>query len=329
MTEHHSPIATGNFMERHPDLRELIAESGLTTETLDRAISLVRKTYLMLNDQLPEGHQWKQSKLAHADDCADEVEKHASLFGLQGTECAVFKFLLFGHDIGRLEQGRRRVRGEESLDADHGALSVAHIRGTLDATIDVSTPIWEAILCAIQHHSDRATPKPEEIGNPAAYALTILLRDMDKASLFKQKADLYTRSAEEKEHQRHANWPGRIAEDPEWGKELGLIDPSHLLETFLSGKTLNRPECRSWEAFMLLFLAFCFDFNIPEVLTMTLNHGGPGIVFSYLHQRLTIESQRSQSDVRDIARKQLERLEQWGKTWHGGILYRQMIANTP
>ena len=164
-------------MRRHPDLRKLIADSTLT-EDAPSSVTLIRGPQGTTSS---EAHQWKHSKLAHAGDCADEVGRHASLFGLQGLECDVFKFLLFAHDIGRLEQGLRRVRGEDALDADHGRLSVERIKEAFGPTVDTAAPIWTAMFEAIRCHSFRVTPTVEELGgSTAVYGLVCLLRDTDK-----------------------------------------------------------------------------------------------------------------------------------------------------
>jgi len=318
----------GNFMERHPGLRELIANSTLTTDAVAQAIKLIRGAYRTLNDELPESHQWKHSKLAHAGDCADEVEKHASLFGLQNLECAVFQFLLFGHDIGRLDQGLRRVRGEEALDADHGRLSVERIKEALGATVETTAPIWTAMFEAIRCHSFRVTPTVEELGgSEAVHGLVCLLRDTDKLGGW-NSAKSYTGDPERQARERRANWTAMIEADPAWGNELGLISPPyHLWDPFLHGRLLERAKCRSYEAYMLQLLAWLYDVNTPEMLDIIIERGGPNIVFEYLVTRLTIGATKLESAAeRDEAAHQLAALKQWATEWREGILHARHIA---
>jgi hypothetical protein len=223
------------------------------------------------------------------------------------------------------------VKGQEALDADHGAFSVTHIRASLGATVDTSTEIWTAMFEAIRCHSFRMTPTVAELGgSDAVHGLVCLLRDTDKLGGW-NSARSYTSDPERKARERRANWTAMIDADPAWGNELGLISPSyHLWERFLHGQLLERAKCRSYEAYMLQLLAWLFDVNTPEMLEITIKRGGPDIVFEYLIDRLTIGSTKLESVAeRDEAEHQLAALKQWSTEWHGGILHtRHMAAMT-
>ncbi len=312
----------GNFMERNPALREFIASSGITAEEIERAIGKVRRAYRTLNDQLRDDHTWKHSKLAHAGDCADDVELYAPIFGFQNLECAVFKFMMFSHDIGRLEQGLRRDRGETSLDEDHGKLGVEHILTALEMTSYSMTPIWSLMLRAVECHSFRDTPTLEQLKDqPMALPLIQVMRDTDKIAGFKSAKSYVTDKARQA-RERRANWPQLIEADPVQGNEMGFIDPPFLLwRLFLNCKSLPRPQCRAYEGYMLQLLSWCNDVNIPEMLQIIIDTGGPKTVYDYLVERLTIGAAKLEIAAhRNEAQNQLEALQEYAQTWLGGAL---------
>jgi hypothetical protein len=324
--------SVARFMDRNPETRKLIADSGITKEEIDRYIAAVRKEYMRIDELLPEDHQWRGRKLAHAEECAREITTHATVFGLQGVECKVFEFLLFAHDIGRLEQGRIRASGQDIKDEEHGALSVELIRTAIGITDENITPLWEAMFCAIRCHAYRVTPTAEELGDlRLALPLIQLLRDTDKLGGF-DAAPSYTGEPARKARERLANWSIHLDQDPSlnkntswdpsWGNELGLISPPyHLWLRFLNNKHIVRSDCRSYEAYMLQLLAWCFDVNTPEMLQIIMERGGPGNVYTYLVKQLAVGSQKLESAAdRDEAAHQLAALKEWAKTWKDGIL---------
>lgn len=312
----------GNFMERNLELREQIRASGISANEIDRSIKLIRQEYKLLDDQLPDGHMWKYSKILHAEHCYEEVETHSSLFGFEDVECDVFKFMLFAHDIGRLEQGIRRTRGETVDDQDHGKLSVEHILKALGITTYSMKPIWSLMLRAIECHSFRVTPSIEELNDqPLALPLIQVMRDTDKLGGFDSAKD-YVNDKERQARERRANWTARLDIDPIQGNELGFIDPPYLFwKQFLNGKSLLRAECRGYEAYMLQLLAWCFDVNTPEMLRVIIDRGGPRIVYDYLIKQLTTGKDKLEISAHRIeAREQLDSLTEWAKTWQGGLL---------
>ncbi|MFA5750621.1 MAG: hypothetical protein WC895_05430, partial [Candidatus Shapirobacteria bacterium] len=182
----------GTFMQRNPELRELIATSGITADEIAAATEKTRTKYNDLNVLLSAGHGWRDKKLLHALQCGDDIVKYAPLFGLEGVECDVFKFILFAHDIGRLMQGILRERGENPDDETHGALGVTILREALGLSEFNTPPVWNMIFAAIAAHSLRTTPTLEQLGGFAsAHALAKLARDTDKKAAF-DEAKSYT-----------------------------------------------------------------------------------------------------------------------------------------
>ena len=309
-----------SFMERNPALREMIAASRITPEEIEEAISATRAIYKRLDKELPDGHNWKYKKLLHAETCAEEVAEHAPLFGFRGVETDVFRFILFGHDIGRLEQGIRRERGETVDDEVHGKLSVEHIVKAIG--LRTSGSIWPFILKAIECHSLRVTPKAEDLGGLSpAHPLIQVMRDTDKLGGF-DAATSYTSDPERKDKERRANWKDFLDADPLQGTEMGIIAPACFFwSNFLSSQALDRRECRSYEAYMLQLLAWMFDVQTPEMRRVIIDRGGPKIVFDYLIKRLDTGSEKLETRADRIeASAQLLALQKWGAKWEGGIL---------
>lgn len=336
LVEQPSP-SNGNFMERNPKLREIISTSGITIQEIDTSISLMRARYKALDELLPDGHMWKYSKLLHAEHCMEEVEEHSPLFGFEGLERDVFRFILFGHDVGRLQQGIQRSRGETVDDQIHGKLSVDHIFIALanesdripslfvpgiPRALDTVSPIWSLIFKAIECHSLRDTPTAEALGDHApALPLIQVMRDTDKLGGF-DSAKAYTEDKERQDRERRANWTARLDIDPVQGTELGVIDPPFLLwYRFLRGKSLLRADCRGYESYMLQLLAWCFDVNTPEMLQVIFDRGGPQTVFRYLIKRLEIGKEQLEIRAHRLeAQAQHEALIEWAQSWQGGIL---------
>ncbi len=273
-----------SFIERYPEVLRLLVmrKSG---SVLPRAGSAVTTAYEHLATGLPADHAWNQGKIDHARESAAEAAALAERLGLGEDGAEILGFLLYSHDIGRLVEARRQVLGLHRPTWHHGRDSVDVIRA-MTLALPTAVPWFDTLLVAIEHHADRVTPTLEQLGGDrAAWAFTTLLRDLDKRAGFKH-ARRYTEDAAFKAAQAAANWPERRAEDPLWGTEMRRIDPSELLETFARREALERQRCRSYETYMLQYLAWVFDTQHPELLRLTLEEGGPEIVLAYLGRQL-------------------------------------------
>lgn len=273
-----------SFIERHPEVMRLLATRHSRT-VLPRAGSAVSMAYEHLARGLPADHAWSRGKIDHARESAAEAVALAERLGLGGDGAEILGFLLYSHDIGRLVEAHRQVLGLPRPIWHHGRDSADAVRAATGFQ-PTDHPWFDTLLVAIEHHADRATPTLEALGGDrTAWALTALLRDLDKRAGFKS-ATRYTGDAAFKEKQAAANWPERRGEDPAWGTEMRSIDPPELLETFERREPLPRPRCRSYEAYMLQYLAWVFDIQHPELLALTLEEGGPAIVLDYLLRQL-------------------------------------------
>ena len=315
-------IPASSFLSRHPALRSLIAESGITTDEIAHAKARILAEYVRLDALLPADHLWKGEKIEHAQNCAQEVSTHATLLGLEGVERDVFEFLLFAHDVGRLQEALEPEGETMERSSIHGTYSAAIIRQALGFTEATESPLWHAILLAITHHSDRNTPTRESLGgSDAAFALTCVIRDIDKLGGFDQ-ATSYTADETFKAHERLVSWKRQREADPEWGKEMNIIAPPDLLwDAFLNGRIPDRSRCRSYEAHMLQYLAWVFDVNTPEILHLIVTGGGPKMVYEYLVSQLQNGSTELRSPAdREEAARQLAAMQVWANEWMDGVL---------
>lgn len=272
------------FIERHSTVRKLIAESGVTQVQLADWRGQVLEGYRRLAEPLPDTMLWKTQKPKHALDAEHDAREIAPHLGLNALETDVLCLLLTSHDLGRLVEAGRTHRKEPRADWHHGVDSEVQMVPILG--LEAETPFGRVLLLAIRHHADAKPVTLEDVGgNEAAWALATVVRDIDKCEGFTQ-AEWYTANEDTKEKQRHQNWPEQIKGDPEWGKEMGRIDPPEMLEIFERHELLPRVKCRSYEAYMLQFLAWTFDIVHPEILKRTLKSGGPLVVRDYIDRRL-------------------------------------------
>jgi len=63
--------------------------------------------------------------------------------------------------------------------------------------------------------------------------------------------------------------------------EQGTIEPLALLDTFTQYKSIDRTQCKSYEAFMLQFLAWIYDVNVKAVLEQIVQSGAVEQLLSY------------------------------------------------
>ncbi|MEO5927939.1 MAG: hypothetical protein ABIO72_04420 [Patescibacteria group bacterium] len=295
-----------NFMERNPELRELIAASEIASGQLLNYTEAIRGVYIDYAHGLPNNSAWKTGKLEHVGHAAKDVRTYADLFGLTGKELDVVVFLVTAHDTGRLIHELVQRANGKRLPWPHGVESAnfaQHIFGAKRRD-----PLCLAMYLAIHHHSDIETPLLEAIGDKATHALICLLRDFDKMTGY-ENALKYVSDEEFKQKQIDTNFSVQRKSDPTWGDEKGKIDPETMLDTFLAGKALVRDDCQSYEAYMLQYLAWVFDIQNREVLEISIKNGGPKHVLTYLLLQLA-----------HGAPEQHERLMAWAETWQDGIL---------
>ncbi len=333
------------FMEKYPGIRTALVYSGVTIETLQGFLQKILSVYDEFAPVMSDNMGWKKQKPAHARHCAEEAKELASMLGLNELEQAFFAIIFAAHDLGRMTEGlrnsldpeapekirvtvtdefRRRWPAIDQPKRMHGFDSeelLSPIFGPFAAT-----RIGQWALLAVRHHSDVQNPTLEDMGGSVeALALANVLRDLDKVEGFRQ-AKSYTSDPERKARERLQNWPNQISKDPDWGKELqsidygecgddtltGLVDP---LRLFSGGRALDRSKCRSYEAYMLQYLAWAKNIVEPCMLDVALAEGGPQIVAAYLLRQIWLNPFQYEA-----LRAELER-------WNGGALLRAPVAS--
>lgn len=278
-------------MKRHPEVRRAIKRSGIKRAAISDLRSRVIKKTLELAEPLPDSMLYKTQKPQHALDAERDARALAPRLGMNPLETEVLALLLASHDIGRLVEAQRQADGLPRADVHHGVLSADQIRLLLGEEMS-STHLGTCLLAAITHHADAKPVTMADVGDDtAAWALATLVRDIDKAENFEQTYS-YLEDASYKESLRHHDWPEQIKTDPEWGREMGRIDPPEMLDVFERHQLLQRRQCRSYEAYMLQFLAWTFDIVHPEILKRTLASGGPIVVRDYIDRRLADEPEQ-------------------------------------
>jgi hypothetical protein len=299
------------FMERNPELRVLIEsmDHGELRFGLRVATEKVMTYYHDYAVGLPDESAWKHGKVEHVTHGTEAIREYSTRFDLVGIEIDVVAFPLVAHDTGRLIHEHVQRATGKMLPWRHGeesALLAAEALGGIG-----KTPIGRAMLLAIKHHSDMVTPTIEQLGgSKAAFALTGIVRDFDKMTSF-DDASKYTNVEEFKQKKILTSFSTQRKDDPTFGDEKGSIQPAEHLETFLAGKALERRRCASYEAYMLQYLAWCFDIQNEEILELCVAKGGPKIVFTYLLGQLEAGSP-----------EQYRKLDAWAKTWKDGLLVR-------
>lgn len=308
------------FMEAYPGIRRAIAESGGTIPLFMRWYGEVLAVYEELAFYLPDMMVWKAQKPEHARHCAREARELAALFGFNELEIAYFTLLFASHDLGRMVEGLRNLMPHGNLPAHvvarwpmifvperpHGVDSAILLREVVGGAF-VGTTIGVWTLAAIEHHSDKENPTFKMLKSPEALALANIIRDLDKAEGFREAMD-YTANPERKAKERRTNWPGKIKNDPSWGTELGCIDPQEALDEFEQNRAIDRRTCRSYEAYMLQYLAWVKSIVQPEMRKLALREGGPQIVAAYLLKQL------------EASPEQRGRLEKAFAAWNSGVL---------
>lgn len=301
------------FMFRHPGLREALHASSITPTQLDEVRTKVLETYYALAEPLKEASKWKRGKPEHARKSAEEAREFADFLGLNELEVAFFALAFCSHDLGRMIQALLQASAHDAAenirisltgkfrdawswvledaersmpyrDEYHGTESANLLRPILGIFAESNAGQW--LLAAITYHSHRSNPTLDMVGGvEEAHAVCCIVRDLDKLVGFREARD-YTGNTERKRKERIQNWPKQVQDDPDWGTELGKIDPYEFLFDTPFEQPIDRQKCRSFEAYMLQFLKWLPGFASSEMQALALREGGPQIVAAYLMNQL-------------------------------------------
>jgi hypothetical protein len=286
-------------------LRRFISDSTLGKRSIENWYIRMTVQYRRLTEKLPDGHPWKSGafgKLRIAEENAKKISILGPFLGLNDVETKLFEFLLLSQNVGRLVEAQRDEEEADNPSSDrlvphpgataehkhHGYESAAIIHDILKW--DVSPGLRQVILYAIKHHADPRMPEEcdfmaSEETMAAAIGLLCILRCWDKRKGF-LKAQLLVSDEACKCMERRTNWCLARKKDPTWGEEKRCIAPERLFTTFAQGGLIVRPDCESYEAFILQILTYLFDVMHPEFLELILSEGGPSILYRYLERQL-------------------------------------------
>lgn len=107
---------------------------------------------------------------------------------------------------------------------------------------------------------------------------------MDKLSTFTNRTNGYLRDEVNKKKQAEVNKLNFDVEHPT--AEWGMIDPPELIDVFMSNQAITRGDCRSYEAFMLQYLAWIYDINLKSMVGEAINTGVVNKLLDYFKEQL-------------------------------------------
>ncbi len=287
---------------------EILRKSSIAFPVKAEAMSRhqIAKAYQDEGKGLPLDHVWRTGRATHAEQTSEKVGTWCMSMDIPADVTRLISLASYSHDVGRLPQAKRQIDGEKIEPTDHGQFSIDVLSSRIRHLF--SDEAWNIFAEAVIKHSLRHTPPLKDFSSSEAWAVCCVVRDFDKSQGF-DSALAYTADRENMQGHAKANRLLHTTSNPT--AETGAIDtlPGNpdVLGEFLSGRTITRAHCASYEAFMLQYLAWLYDFNVVEVREKVIVDGGPGIVLSYLRTRLG-----STSDVYKAIARQAE--SAWGLT---------------
>lgn len=250
----------------------------------------VESLYLQLGSSLPDGHPWKEAKIEHA--ARTRLAGAAAMVNIQAQlieeNSELLSFIALSHDLGRPIEARRNLGWVEVQyqQGHHGMLSVKAME-SIGLLQSFPSETQEIVKYAVEHHADTRTPiLPGDAtgADKYKYVFTCLLRDMDKLSTFANRTEGYLFDEVNKKKQAEVNKLSFDKEHP--AAEWGIIDPPELVDIFASGQAIARGACKSYEAFMLQYLAWIYDINLRSMIGEAINTGVVSKILDYFNKQL-------------------------------------------
>lgn len=274
---------------------EINNEPLSTFENLLQAKRVIENRYPSLVQSLPVDHPWRQAKITHELIAGAGLQNVLAGLSRDMKEENYYLLLLLAgsHDIGRPVLAKKKLG---LLPSDGGQLKTdgayaAELLEEWGALKPFPAATRDLILHAVIHHSDRATPElPKEPSetDKLKYVFTSAVRDLDKLSTFHGKTDLYLFDDEEKRKQNEVGG---------FEGEQGRINPPELIDDFKSMRPLDRQQCKSYEAYMLSYLAWIFDLKLRDSLKATVASGMIEKTLRYLRSQLVNKAEYEQIDA--------------------------------
>jgi|GEM_PF-4552478 len=223
-------------------------------------------------------HHFNLRKLRSFKEREAIIDFYGGLFdGVPQETRSLLVFIYWLHDIGFCDTG---------INNEHGRAAVKLLR-EWGVTGLFEDKVRQAIEYAIEYHCQPQLPQPESSELKDTFAR--VLRDWDKLGGFVYKSDgwLFDENAKAKE-----------AEYCHAAGETGAIKPANILEEFQKLGYIDKKHVvdnnASYEAIILLYLAWIFDVNYRETLEVLINLKIPDKFFKYFKKQLGQESSQFQ-----------------------------------
>lgn len=245
-----------------------------------KAKRAIEQHYPELLELLPTGHPWRAAKETHSLLVGSGAPEVFEELRQEMTEENFYLLLLMAssHDFGRPLQVQRKNEAAYK-GQHHGDFSVELLARW--QVLENFEPVTQQIITySVTHHADVVTPElARDAGDleKIEYFYTSALRDLDKIGVFKGKTELYLFDQDEKNKQNTLGG---------FDGEQNSIQPPELLTEFTEGHMIDRKKCRSYEAYMLQFLAWMFDLNLKDSLHAVVQSGAVGKLLHYFERQL-------------------------------------------
>lgn len=268
-------------------------------EEVAAAEAIIASLWPSLEALLPEGHIWGKPKRVHALKTRGFIDEIYPGIGLATDHpmTLMAKLAAEAIDLGRVME--HRVNNGQPVPLGfikgnrHGVYSAEILRQ------------WQVRLCfhdiesadilqwVVEHHSDVTmppTPKSRAYYRRMRHFLLATVRDLEVMATCDLKTDLYLWDEGEKAKQSRAM---RDNYRPDFLGEAGVIN-EEAMEAFRQWKPVPRELCATYEAYMLQYLSWIFDFSLEAALASTVVRRMAKSVLRYFEQRLSDSSQHAQ-----------------------------------
>jgi HD superfamily phosphohydrolase YqeK len=161
------------------------------------------------------------------------------------------------HDIGRFEQYRKYHTFADGKSENHAALGVRIIKenGILKNFEPASA---DTILRAVACHNRLAVPAD---GTPAFLLILRMLRDADKADIWRVVTEYYRNSADNRNQAVELDLP-----------DTGEISDA-IYEALVNGESARMADLKVLNDFKLLQIGWIFDVNFPRTFEIVRENG--------------------------------------------------------
>lgn len=260
-------------------------EPFCTLGEIKAAQALVDANYPELVALLAPGHVWRDQKVEHgllAEKIGGRILTELG-FAPDDPNRSLLGFMARVNDLGRvidtLDPRPSRFTGPH-----HGAHSARILQDWGIPECFANPGAREVLGYVVAHHADKKTPElpaqplPLEV---AMYVYTCFARDSDKAATFLRKTSLYLYDADEVRKQTEAMRRYQASFDPDnWTVTAAVLN------TFCEQGIIARENVCTYPDYMLQFLAWLYDFNLPLFERVVVLAGPIGTLLGWLEEKV-------------------------------------------